>query len=257
MLVYKITNQINQKIYIGQTSKTIEERFQRHIYDTINNRIDTHLARAIRKYGPNNFTVIEIDRAETQEELNQKEVYWIHFYNSIEMGYNETDSCLKSGGNTYKYKTSNELKEIKQKISSSKKAGKNPQATAVKCRNINTDEEYYFDSISEMQAFFNETNHNFITRRCLGQTKCLYRKQWQIAYANENYPEYSVNKNNARARKIQVTNLLDNTIYKFNSYAEAERYFQLSEKTFSGKAYKHKEEPYFIIKNQYKIEILN
>jgi len=42
------------------------------------------------------------------------------------MGYNETDSCLKSGGNTYKYKTSNELKEIKQKISSSKKAGKNP-----------------------------------------------------------------------------------------------------------------------------------
>ena len=101
VLIYKITNKLNNKIYIGQTNKTIEQRFARHINDAMSNRLDTHLARAIRLYGPEAFVVEQIDSANTQEELNQKEIQWIHFYDSIKQGYNETDSGLKCGGNTY------------------------------------------------------------------------------------------------------------------------------------------------------------
>ena len=55
MYVYKITNKINGKVYIGQSIRPIEERFKRHINDSIKNNLDTHLARAIRKYGFESF----------------------------------------------------------------------------------------------------------------------------------------------------------------------------------------------------------
>lgn len=73
MWIYKITNLINNKVYIGQTIRPIEDRFKRHINDAVNNVLDTHLARAIRKYGKENFIIEEIDTASTQEELTLKE----------------------------------------------------------------------------------------------------------------------------------------------------------------------------------------
>ena len=73
MWIYKITNIQNQKVYIGQTIRPIEQRFHRHINDAINNTLDTHFARAIRKYGEKNFVIEEIDSAITQNELNKKE----------------------------------------------------------------------------------------------------------------------------------------------------------------------------------------
>ena len=73
--IYKITNIQNNKVYIGQTIRPVEYRFNRHINDALNNILDTHFARAIRKYGPQNFKLQVIDNAETQDELNKKEQY--------------------------------------------------------------------------------------------------------------------------------------------------------------------------------------
>lgn len=72
MWIYKITNIQNNKVYIGQSIRPINQRFQRHINDALNNILDTHFARAIRKYGKENFIIEEIDIANTQEELNEK-----------------------------------------------------------------------------------------------------------------------------------------------------------------------------------------
>lgn len=73
MYVYKITNKVNNKVYIGQSIRPIDERFNRHINDAVNYVLDTHFARAIRKYGKENFFIELIDTAETQEELTLKE----------------------------------------------------------------------------------------------------------------------------------------------------------------------------------------
>ena len=195
MYVYKITNKINNKVYIGQTIRPIEERFKRHINDAINNILDTHFARAIRYYKPENFIIETIDTANTQEELNQKEQYWIQFYDSTNTGYNETDAISKCGGNTYKNKTPEEMQKISEKIRQSKLGGKNPHSTKVKCKNIKTNEEYTFDSQAEMQQFFNETNHQFISRRCRHEIKCLYKNEWLIAYQNDEYiSDYKIKK---------------------------------------------------------------
>ena len=80
------------------------------------------------------------------------------------------------GGNTYLDKNKNEMDEIKHKISLSKKYDKNPNHTPVKALNVLTGEIIHFSTLKEVQDFFEEKNHNFITRRCKNKTKCLYKK---------------------------------------------------------------------------------
>ena len=86
MWIYKITNIQNNKVYIGQTIRPIKDRLNRHINDALHNILDTHFARAIRKYGKESFIIEEIDTASSQEELNQKEQYWIRYYDSVNTG---------------------------------------------------------------------------------------------------------------------------------------------------------------------------
>ena len=104
MIIYKITNKINNKCYIGQTINSLNDRFNRHKKDAISNRLDTHLARAIRKYGEENFIAEIIEEVDNQILLTEREYYWINFYDSVNKGYNETNNKLKCGGNTYSNK---------------------------------------------------------------------------------------------------------------------------------------------------------
>ena len=149
MWIYKITNIQNNKVYIGQTIRPIEQRFHRHLNDALNNILDTHLARAIRKYGKDSFIIEEIDNAQTQDELNQKEQYWIRYYNSVKDGYNETDAISKCGGNTYQSKTKEEMEVIKDKIRQTKIGANNPMARKIKRTNIITNEEYRNSELAE------------------------------------------------------------------------------------------------------------
>ena len=92
MVIYKITNKINGKCYIGKTTKTVEWRWKIHIIHS--KRDDDHLFfhRAIKKYGVENFILEIIDTADNENELNEKEKYWIEYYKSYlkENGYNLT-----------------------------------------------------------------------------------------------------------------------------------------------------------------------
>ena len=138
MWIYKIINIHYYKVYIGQTIRRVKDRFNRHINDALNNIIDTHFARAIRKYGKENFQIEIIDTAQSQNELNEKERYWIQYYNSVKEGYNETDAISKCGGNTYQSKTKKKIKIIKEKIRQTKISAKNPMARKIRRININT-----------------------------------------------------------------------------------------------------------------------
>ena len=224
MIIYKITNKITNKVYIGQTINSLEDRWHRHCTDAMNNVLNTHFARAIRLYGIDNFVCEIIDKADNQIDLTAKENYWIRYYNSVENGYNETDATYKSGGNTYKNKSLDEMKIIKQKISDSKKGEKNPNSTAVKCRNIKTNEEYHFKTQNEMKDFFNETNHQFCSRRCRNEINCLYKNEWLIAYEENDYPiDFSIKGPIRRGNEIVFTDLINQKTYRFHSYREAER----------------------------------
>lgn len=65
------------------------------------------------------------------------------------------------------------MKEIKEKIRQTKLGGKNPNAKKVKCRNEKTGEILHFNSMAEVRDYFNQRNHQFVSRRCLGQIQSL------------------------------------------------------------------------------------
>ena len=83
--IYKITNLVNGKTYIGETCTSIDNRFKRHFEKSSN---CVKLKRAFAKYGIENFAVESIDHAQNQEEAFNKEAFWIKYYDSIENGYN-------------------------------------------------------------------------------------------------------------------------------------------------------------------------
>lgn len=96
--IYCITNNINSKIYIGQTRNSIEDRFARHIQCARNGKRTTILLYlAMRKYGIENFSIdtIESVRANSREQLqkmlNEREIFYIEKMNSFKpTGYNMT-----------------------------------------------------------------------------------------------------------------------------------------------------------------------
>ena len=95
--IYKITNTINSKSYIGQTIQNVKERFYQHCA-TKCSKVVSNMAihRAIKKYGKSNFTVEVIEEIDSTN-LNDRERYWIKYYNSYNNGYNSTkggqDGC--------------------------------------------------------------------------------------------------------------------------------------------------------------------
>lgn len=106
--IYKITNKLNNKIYIGQ-SKWIKTRLTEHRNDLRNNKHQNqHLQNAWNKYKGENFK-FEILEECSIDELDDKEIYWIKYYDSCNrsMGYN-----IESGGFLNKEVTTETRKKL-------------------------------------------------------------------------------------------------------------------------------------------------
>lgn len=88
--VYKITNDINGKIYIGQTSRSLEKRWNEHRRDMYKKTCEKRpLYAAMRKYGVQHFHMELVEECPL-EQINQREKYWIETYHSFSNGYNAT-----------------------------------------------------------------------------------------------------------------------------------------------------------------------
>ena len=87
--IYKIINNINQKIYIGKTSSTIEKRFKEHCNDSKKERCEKRpLYDAMNKYGIENFTVEKVEEVENDEIASEREIYWINKLRTY-IGFND------------------------------------------------------------------------------------------------------------------------------------------------------------------------
>ena len=86
--IYKVTNKINGKVYIGQ-SVDIGKRWRQHMTA----EDDIYFHKAIQKYGVENFEWEVIEQCK-KKDLDEREIYWIEYYDSFNKGYN----CTKGGG---------------------------------------------------------------------------------------------------------------------------------------------------------------
>lgn len=92
MYVYLLTNLINGKGYVGQTTKSLEERFKGHVAHS-KSKTRVHrgkIAGAIAKYGPENFRISLLEECTDLVSLNASETKWIERLNTIGAGYNIT-----------------------------------------------------------------------------------------------------------------------------------------------------------------------
>lgn len=95
--IYKITNIISNTSYIGQATN-IASRIYQHLRSSISDKTSDYeypLHRAIRKYGVDNFT-LEILEECPQDQLNDREMFWIAFYDTFKNGYNQTAGGYQS-----------------------------------------------------------------------------------------------------------------------------------------------------------------
>lgn len=165
--IYKITNNINKKVYIGKTSSSIEERFNQHIEDSKRSRCEKRaLYDAMLKYGYNHFSISLLETVETEEEACKQEQYWIEKLGTYHNGYNMTHGG--DGKRLYDYK---ELAEAYKKYKSVKKVAEifgcdekpirlacaennvkieiAPNKKRIKRTDLNTNEEKIYNSITD------------------------------------------------------------------------------------------------------------
>lgn len=86
--IYKITNKINQKVYIGQTNLSLDQRWKAHLHDyEYKLRIGENrpLYQAFKKYGLENFSIEQIEETNN---LNEREQFYIQKYRSY-VGFND------------------------------------------------------------------------------------------------------------------------------------------------------------------------
>lgn len=118
--IYIIKNKINSKVYIGQTRKTINDRWKEHLSNVFIR--DQAIYLAMRKYGIENFYIEELEYVENDNYIDNREIFYIRKYNSLAPnGYN-----LILTGKSFKNDNPMFHPEIAQKVSKHFIGDKNP-----------------------------------------------------------------------------------------------------------------------------------
>jgi len=120
MVIYKITNKINGKCYIGRTKRKLIYRIAEHKRNAKKKSIKYPIYNAIRKYGINNFEYSIIDTAKNEKDLLEKEQTYIDKFGDYNIG------SSKDGGDNYinnprRKEIMESLKGSKKRIESAKK----------------------------------------------------------------------------------------------------------------------------------------
>ena len=96
MIVYLLQNKINNKCYVGKTTKTLKARWRQHKTEARIGRYGWPLYRDIRDFGAENFAVELLGKANSNRRLSQMERKFIRQFNTVVDGYNH--ACASFGG---------------------------------------------------------------------------------------------------------------------------------------------------------------
>lgn len=204
--IYKITNTINGKMYIGKTSSTIEARWKEHREDaTYRSKEHRPLYSAIQKYGVDNFIVEQVEEVPNDEIACERETFWIEYFGSFKNGYNATKGgdgrqyadydlifSLFQAGKTgkeiceitgYTDKTVTAALEQKGISAEERKSRGNTQSQSVLMLDKNTLEVLkIFPSLNEVERFLEKPGgRRHISEVCRGKRQTAYGYKWQLS----------------------------------------------------------------------------
>jgi len=221
--IYKIQNKINNKLYIGQTTRNIQKR----IYEyksafNLKNHNNPHLYNSFNKYGWDNFEFTIIDTAQTMVELNSKEINYIKLYNSNnkQFGYNiELGGCNAIPNEETRQKMSYSHSGIKQSDSwINKRISKAGTNEAKKYGKIKTDDEKLELSLKSPKYWEGKVRDEE-TKRKISETKKINgfsEKQKQVI-----------------CKRVYKINIITNKIIEFESTTNASEFEKVNQSTVS------------------------
>lgn len=194
--IYKIWNDVNDKIYIGQTRVSVNKRWVMHKSDTKLNKDNTIIHRAMRKYGIDRFHIDVIEKLSLPNEcnlidkLNELEIFYINKYNSTnkKYGYN-----IDLGGNS----SVHARKQVDQYDKNS--------------NFIST-----WGSITEAAEFYGIKGSS-ISGCCSGKIKSSGGYVWR--YHDDSFDKYESKK--IKSRSVKKYNLSGELLNTYNSISEA------------------------------------
>lgn len=201
--IYKITNLINNKIYVGKTTETIDKRWKEHKKDFKREKCRNRpLYKAMNKYGIENFSVELIEECNFGEE-SDREIYWIDKLDSYHNGYNATkggdgksyadynkifklysDGCnlseiKKETGYDYntisKVLTDKGISSHEKQVRGAKNITKSIAQLDKKTMNI----IQIFPSIEDAYNYLNKQSSGHITEVCNGKRQTAYGYKWK------------------------------------------------------------------------------
>ena len=217
--VYITTNHVNGKQYIGQRKYDKQGKWKEYLGSGI------ILSRAIEKYGLENFSKEIIEECKTKKILNDREIYWINYYNAVESDNFYNIASGGDGGNTIAGYTDDQRNLLSTKLSDMRKGiiniGKNNgNSRRVIC--INTMK--VFDTINEASIYYN-VDKDAIQQCCSDANKRKTASEingermiWEYYDENKNY-EFVPFKRDYKYKQILC---LDNNII-YNSVHEASK----------------------------------
>ena len=162
--IYKIVNDINDKIYIGKTEFSIEKRFKKHGRDELKERNEKRpLYSAMKKYGIEHFNIELIEETDNPEE---REIYWIEQYDSFKNGYNAT-----IGGDGKKYLNYELIISTYQKVQEIKRTAEICHCSIDSVRKIlKLNQIEIIDSTEIIKKKYSKTIHQFTLDNIFIQT---------------------------------------------------------------------------------------
>lgn len=214
--IYKISNDINDKLYIGKTLYTIERRWSQHKNNARTRKDLEHLPlySAMNKHGIEHFSIEAIEEVKDEKKLSEREQYWIKYYNTYNYGYNA--SIGGDGLQLYDYdyiwelwEQGNSIKQIsslvpccdyvvrtvldihnvsteerKERSAYRQDEGREPYRRKVNQIDISTNKIIHtYDSVREAATFI-PCDHSYLSKICKDK-KIAYGYQWE--YQDNNY----------------------------------------------------------------------
>jgi group I intron endonuclease len=177
-IIYCATNLINYKVYIGRTVNSLKSRISNHYTYARSNKPKDKLYfyKAINKYGENNFEWEIIDKAYNNDELNEKEKYWIKRYKSMNSSYGYN---LREGGKGGKL---SERTKKKMSDSQKKRTWKHTQAWYDNIHKYLAQRQFSSETLKKMSDShkgikMTSINKEKLRQRMLGKQYSLGRHQ--------------------------------------------------------------------------------
>lgn len=161
--IYAIINLVNERVYVGQTSKSIYNRLNHHFANI--KYSNNQMYKDMEIYGKSVFEIYPLEYV-YDDEADEREFYWISVLSIDYCLYNMKYSAGKCGGDTITNHPN--ISEISKKISDKCRKGDNPHASKIKAININTGDVRVYDSIIQCQDDLNIPYHSTISKRCRG-----------------------------------------------------------------------------------------